>query len=155
MSGDLVQTAQEVWKFGSQERATRGTPLMLWAHCLGNGAAVRYSTPRQQGAAAGYGVTAAKTLLITRVLYRATVAATAFGLGYSDSDRGMSNAADGANPINLDSASADGLGPLIALAANTLYDLPVYYEVPAAKFPRVVLAVGVVDVYWQFFAFEV
>jgi hypothetical protein len=145
----------EVWKFGTHERASRLTPLMLFAAMLGNVAALRYNTPRLQGAAAGYGVTAAKTLLVTRALFRSDTVGETMSFGYSDSDRGFNNAADGANPVELDSASANGVGTLATLVANTLYDVSVYYEVPAGKFPRIVLPIAVANVYVQLFGHEV
>lgn len=155
MGLSLINFAREVWKFGTHERAARGTPLMLFATALGDAAAVRFSTPRLQGAAAGYGVTAAKTLVITRALFRADAAAIAFSMGYSDADLGMSAVADGANPVDLDSPAANGLGALVALVANTMYDVAVYYEVPAGKFPRLVVPVGVANLYVQLFGHEV
>ncbi len=152
---ELVSGPQELWRFGSQDRAIRGTPLMLFATVLGDAAALRYSTPRRQGTAAGYSVTAGKTLLITRLLYSADATKKRFALGYSDTDRGMNNAADGANPVNLDTPTADGLGVIIAVNADTLYDVNVYYEIPAGKFPRIVAAVGVANLYIQHFGVEV
>ena len=70
----LSRVHAELWKFGTQERAARNTPLMLFATALENAAAVRYSTPRLQGAAAGYSVTTGRVLIITRVLFRADAA---------------------------------------------------------------------------------
>lgn len=138
----LSRVFPELWKFGTHERAERRTPLMLQVTSDGNAGAVRYTTFRLQGATAGYQVTAGRTLILTRTLFTISVAATRFSVGYSDSDRGLDNAADGANPVDLDYSGTNGAGPLIALTANVMYDVPVYYEVPAGKFARVIVPVG-------------
>lgn len=150
-----INAATELWKFGTQERTVRGTPLMLFAAMLGNVAALRYNTPRRQGIAAGYQVTAGKTLLVTRALFRSDTVGETMSIGYTDADLGFNAVADGANPVELDSASSNGVGTLVTLVANTLYDVPVYYEIPATKFPRIVLPIAVANVYVQFFGHEV
>jgi len=128
----------ELWKFGTHERASRLTPLMLFSVAQGDGVAIRFSTPRRQGAVAGYSVTAGKTLILTRVVYRIPTAASSWSFGYTDSDRGFANAADGANPVELDDATPSGRGAFAALTAQTVYDFSCYYEIPAGKFPRIV-----------------
>ena len=155
MGLSLITSPRELWQFGTHQRADRRTPLVLWAATLGNVAAVRFSTPRLLGGAAGYSVTTGKTLVLTRVLMHSDVANTSLSVGYSDSDRGMSNAADGANPVNLDSVGADGLGVLQTVIVQVAIDEDIYYEFPAGKFPRIVLPVGVVNLYCQFFGHEV
>lgn len=159
MGAELISAnfsvANEIWTFGGFQSTTRGTPLMLFAAMLGNVAALRYNTPRRQGVAAGYQVTAAKTLVVTRALFRSDTVGETLSIGYSDSDRGFNNAVDGANPVELDSATSNGIGTLVTLVANTLYDLSVYYEIPAAKFPRIVLPIAVANVYVQLFGHEV
>ncbi len=159
MGADLIATnlsvAGQLWQFGLQHRTARDTPLQLFATSLGNVAAVQFSTLQLAGAGAGYVVTAAKTLILLRAIFRCDTAAKAFSIGYSDTDLGFNSAADGANPVNLDSASADGLGLLAGLSANVLYDVNVYYEIPAGKYPRIVVPVGVANFYQQFLAVEV
>lgn len=155
MGLSIISTPRELWRFGTHERVDRRTPLMLFAAMLGNVAALRYNTPRRQGAAAGYQVTASKTLIITRALFRSDTVGETLSIGYTDADLGFNAAADGANPVELDSASSNGIGTLATLVANTLYDVSVYYEIPAAKFPRIVLPIAVANVYVQFFGHEV
>jgi len=128
---------------------------MLFAVSLGDVAAVRFSSLRLQGAAAGYQVTAGKTLILTRVLYLVDTGGPGFSFGYSDSDRGMANAADGANPVNLDSVLANGLSNFRQTVATVLQDVNTYYEIPAGKYPRLVQPVGVATLFLQFFGHEV
>jgi hypothetical protein len=146
--------ATELYLWGTHQKTTLGTPIPLWCNAEGNAGAPTFTTPRRHGVAGGYQVTALKTLLLTRILFRASATA-AFSFGYSDSDRGIDNAVDGANPVNLDSASASGSGSLIALVPNQQYDVPIYYEIPAGKFPRLILPTGLVSFRSQFFGHEV
>lgn len=130
--------ATEVYTQGLYQRTTLGTPIALFTEVLGNVAALRYSSFRLLGAAAGYQVTAGKTLIITRALFLVDTLAASFCTGYSDSDRGFSNAADGANPVNLDANSAGAASILVAPTVNVLNDVSILYQFPAGKFPRVV-----------------
>lgn len=156
MGLELVGAPQELWRFGTQERVQRGTPLMLFAVFAANAVAVGYSTPRLQGAAAGYSVTAGRTLILTRVLLRTSLVSKPFGVGYSDSDRGMDNAADGANPVNLDTITAAGEGVITMAVLDTPADFSTYYEIPAGKFPRLVTPVTAAAAYFvQLFGHEV
>lgn len=148
-------SATELWKFGTQERTARGTPLMMSAWCGGASPAVNFSTPRLMGAAAGYQVTGGKTLIITRVLFRADGGGFAFSVGYSDSDRGVNNATDGVNPVNFDASVAIGLGVFAAAAANVIYDISTYFAVPAAKFPRLVGSISASTAIVEMFGHEV
>ena len=145
MSGSFIEALAESWDFGRFTRAARGTPIMLWAFIDGDAAAVRFSTPRRFGAAAGYSVTAGKTLLITEVKHRSTSAPASFGVGYCDADLGMSAAADGANPVNLDGAAADGVAMTTSETANIAHIHKAFYQIPAGKFPRVVSIIDVAD----------
>ncbi len=155
MGADLIQQPLTLWKFGIEERVDRGTPLVLNAATLAAALGVRFSTPRLAGAAAGYQVTAGRTLVLTRVVFRADTALIGFSVGYSDSDRGLSNVADGANPVDLDGGAATGLSALVPLTANVMYDVAIYFEIVAAKFPRVVTPLIAGNLYTQFFGVEV
>ncbi len=155
MGADLIQQPLTLWKFGTEERVDRGAPVVLWAVVNQNGAAVRFSTLFKQGTQAGYAVTAGKTLVLTRALFSASGNAFRFSTGYSDADVGQSAVADGANAVNLDSALGDGQGQLIALTASTLYDVPVYLEVAAGKFARLVAPIGAATLFCSFFGVEV
>jgi hypothetical protein len=150
----VAQYAEE-WRFGTHRRAVRGAPRMLWVQLAQNAGALRYSTPRLQGAAAGYQVTAGRTLIVTRLVARYDNSGHVVSMGYSDSDRGMSNAADGANPITLDGLTADALGVLIHGTPNVLQDWSVYYEVPATKYPRIAAPAGAGLFYALLFGVEV
>ena len=151
----LSRVFPELWKFGTHERATRGTPLRLWTRVLQNAAANRFSTFRLQGAAAGYTVTAGTTLVITRLLWSADAAAWVWDLGSSDADLGLSAAADGANPVFLDSEAAAIGNVFRTLAANTVFSADVYYEITAAKFPRLTTGLGTINGFVQLFGHEV
>jgi len=154
--GGGVAGATELFKFGSYEKTSIGTPLALYTFVLGDAAVVQFSTLRLFGVTSGYSVTAGKTLLLTRALIACAVAVDRFAIGYSDSDRGLSNAVDGANPVHLDSASANGNGPLAFPALSTPYSIDIFYSIPAGKFPRVVTPPGIVSqLYLTFYGHEV
>lgn len=155
MSGDLVVTPQELWKFGTHQRAVRRTPLMLWSRCIADAAASRFSTFRLSGTQAGYAVTAARTLILTRCLVVCDTAVGLWSFGYSDADLGLSAAADGANPVNLDTPTAGARSVFLALTANTIAAHDVYYEIPAGKFPRAATAIGAATFTWMLFGHEV
>jgi hypothetical protein len=147
--------ATEVYTHGLYQRTTLGTPIALFSETLGNVAALRYSSFRLLGAAAGYQVPAGKTLIVTRVLFLSDAAAVNFCLGYSDSDRGFANAADGANPVNLDAAAGSVNSVLLPITAALLYDIPVLYQFPAAKFPRLAMQAIVTTLRIQLYGHEV
>ena len=134
--------ATELWKFGTQERTSRLTPLALWIRLQADAGGVRFFTLRKQGTQVGYSVTGGKTLVLTRFLGSSDSAGFRFSLGYSDSDRGIQNAADGANAVNLDSVGADGSGFLVFPSASSIVSFDVYYEITAGKFPRLVTDAG-------------
>src|SRR3990167_1002145 len=92
----------ELWKFGTHERVTRGTPLMLWSYVSETGANSRFTTLRRSGTQVGYTVTAGMTLILTRVMFRGNNSGHPMSLGYSDADLGLNADADGANPVHLD-----------------------------------------------------
>ena len=138
MSASLIEGARETWTFGTRSAADRGAPIMLWAKIVGNAGAARFSTPRKFGDAAGYAVTAGKTLVITSMRHRLTSAPASFGIGYCDADLGMSAVADGANPVNLNSALADGDALETGTTNNVVEEHAVYFEIPAGKFCRLV-----------------
>lgn len=138
----LSRVFPELWKFGTHERAERRSPIVLWSTVNRDAAAARYSTFRKYGAAAGYPVTAAKTLIITRLVHVANGAGLAFTSGYSDADLGQTSAADGANPVTLDAVTTTDANVWWATAANTAYSYEVYYEIPATKYPRIAVALG-------------
>lgn len=155
MGLSIITPPREVWRFGTNEREALGTPLVLVAVTLGDVAALRYSTLRLQGAGAGYAVTAGKTLVITKSMFRSSTNTGSFSLGYANTDVGMSSAADGTSPIDLDGPAAAGLGiHRVAVGIGPIV-LDVYFPIPAGKFPRVVLPVGVVTINCLFFGHEV
>jgi len=151
----LTRHFPELWKFGTHERAARGAPLMLWTVISQNAGAERYSTFRRSGLQAGYAVTAAKTLVITRVLLMGTGGQLGVSIGYADADLGISAAADGANPVLLDSSSVGTPNVLALTTALTTYEVDVYYEIPAAKFPRIAAPAGAATMFLQLFGHEV
>ena len=147
--------ATELWKFGTQERTVRGAPLNLGFLLVGDVGGPRYTTVRLQGAAAGYSVTAGKTLVLTRLVFVPNSGGAGLNTGYSDSDRGLQNAADGANPVNLDIVSGAALTWSQGVTGGVIYSNDVYYEVPAGKFPRVWIATGTSAVWGYFLGHEV
>lgn len=134
MSGDLVVSPQEVWKFGTQERVQRGTPLALYARVDGNAAADRRTTFRRHRTTAGYQVTAGRTLIITRALYFATAANPSMDLVDGTDDLGLNSAGTHAGEVLNDAPGGGGGGPLRSEVAQRLYDVPYYVEVPAGRF---------------------
>jgi hypothetical protein len=127
----------ELWKFGTHERVTRGTPLVLWANFVADAVNTLFSTLRLSGTQVGYSVTAGMTLLITRMIVVAGAVGGYHLVGYSDADLGLSALADGANPVLLDSDAAGTRSVVVASIADVPSDYEVYYRVPAGKFPRI------------------
>ena len=145
----------ELWKFGSHERATRGTPLHLTADCTASAGARRWSTMRRIAVTSGYAVTAGQVLLITRVLYNAATAGLTWEFSYGDTDVGRNGAAEPTNEIKLDAMIATTRNVLVALAANTLYDVPYYLEIPAGKYLTILHTNGSVQLWVAVFGHEV
>lgn len=155
MGLSIITTPQELWKFGTHERAARGTPLNLGWRLEGNAITPSFTTVQLSGTVVGYSVTAGKTLVLTRVLFRSLQAGQIFGIGYSDSDLGANSAVDGANPVGLGHGSTNFRQMLVATSANVLYDMSLYYAVPAGKYPRVAMDNVESQVFGEFFGHEV
>jgi len=124
----------EVWKFGTLERATRGTPILLVADATAAAGLRRYSTLRAQSTSAGYQVTAGRTLIITRVIYRATASGLVWQFSYGDDDVGRASAVAPTNEVGIDSMILTVGSVLIANSAGTPYTTDYYITVPAGKY---------------------
>ncbi|MDP3937090.1 MAG: hypothetical protein Q8R92_03035 [Deltaproteobacteria bacterium] len=135
----LSRVFPEVWKFGLHERATRQTPLALRGGVTAAAGVVRYTTLRKINAAAGYQVTAGKTLVITRILYTASAVIAPWTAGYGDDDVAFSSAVAPANAVGSDGSLTPAGNLLLAATANVIYDVDYYLEVPAGKYPMIFL----------------
>jgi len=152
---DLAVSNQEVWRFGAQERAQRGTPLVLHGRASNGVAEARFTTLRRSGLQVGYTVTTARTLILTRVLLAGTIAAVLAGFGYADNDVGYSVLTTPTTPVLFDTEDIANGGILRAPTANTIVDVSVYFEVPAGKLPWVRNVVGSSGLFVQVFGVEV
>ena len=125
----------ETWKFGTQERVARGTPIALKASVTAVAGARRYTTMRAFRASAGYQVTAGKTLIITRLIYAADTASVWWHFEDGTDDIGQNSATAPASAVNNDgSITLDGDNSLNATTAVTTYERDYYMEVPAGRY---------------------
>jgi hypothetical protein len=133
----LSRVFPELWKFGSLERATRGAPIVLVADVVNGAAESRYSALREPGGAAGYQVTAGKTLWLTRVVMSADVANTEWLLGSGTADAGSSQVAAPAGMAS-ESSRADGVANVRRVpAAYTPVEYDILFDVVAGRYPCV------------------
>lgn len=143
MPADRLEGYAETWTFGALARASRGAPKVDGGQILGNVAALRYTTLARSGGIIGVAVTAGTTLIVTRLRFTSTVAGTAINLGYGDTDVGESGAAAPTNFLRVTPRITLNGSPYLATVVLTLYDLAVYYEIPAGKFLCVEADIGV------------
>jgi len=134
MGAELIQTPQELWKFGTTERAARRTPILLFAPVENGAAQTLISTFRRSGLTVGYEVTAAKTLIITRIIGFNRTALNYMNFRYTDNDLGQDAVGPGTNPVYLDATGDGAIGTLLIAVVNTFYDFSVYFEIPTGKF---------------------
>ena len=126
----------DAWTIGSVTRALRGTSVSLYANCAAAAVALdRFTTFRRHFAAAGYPVTAGRTLVVTRLRLWSNTAATLLRLGYGTTDVGGDAAAAPAGALYVD---ADfGLNrrlPFVVVTANVPTEYDVYWEIPAGGY---------------------
>ena len=155
MGIDLVVTPQEVWKFGTQERVARGTPIRLVGRVVNGVAESRYSRLLVPGAAAGYVVTAGRTLLLTRVVFRSTVAAATWHLISADAAVADNTLAAPAGEVAEDSV-ADQIGnAFISATANAITVAEIYAEIAAARGVGVLGFTGSTSYFFNVYGVEV
>jgi hypothetical protein len=150
----LTRTFPEIWRLGSVHIAGHTNIRALFLQNQQNAGAVTFSTPRRFGASAGYQVTTGKTLILSSLFFHNNAYNDPVSIGYSDSDRGFGNLADGANPVNMDSTAADGKSALNLIDPGPGNPIPIYYEIPAGKYPRVVMVAGSTLGYFQLYGVE-
>ena len=134
MGLSIITNPLELWKFGSHERAARGTPIALWGQVVNGAVFAATSTLRRSGTQVGYAVTAGRTLVVTRVLFHSNANNGNLNFRYTDDDLGLDAAGPGTNPVYLDTRGAGSWGPLVAGVADVIYDASVYFEIPAGKY---------------------
>lgn len=135
MGAALVVSPQELWKFGLQERVQRGTPITLVGRVDNGVAESRYTTLRRRGLAAGYQVTAGRTLILTRIRYRTTVSGTELEIGSGTTDVGDDSVAAPGGVLSLNSFGDGTSGVEVTAGGTTIVTADVYYEIAAARFP--------------------
>jgi hypothetical protein len=133
----LVVGAQELWKFGTQERVQLGTPVVLVADVVNGAAESRYSALRAPGAAAGYTVTAGRTLWLTRLIVSCSVLNGLWLLGSGTADAGDSQVAAPAGAASEDSRADGVANALVTQAALAVSDHAVAANIAASRLPFV------------------
>lgn len=135
MPAALVVSPQTLWKFGSYESVPQGTPLVLVADVVNGAAESRYAALRVPGAAAGYQVTAGRTLRLTKLVLSASVVNATWLLGSGTADAGDSQVAAPAGAAAED-ARADGVGNVhVAQAALAVSEYNILVSIAAGRFP--------------------
>lgn len=134
---ELVVTPQTLWKLGTLERVELGTPIVLVADVVNGAAESRYSALRVPGAAAGYQVTAGRTLWLTKVTLSTEQVNVRWMLGSGTADAGDSQVAAPAGAVSEDSR-ADGVpNHLPVLVSQQVYSYDILVSIAAARFPFV------------------
>lgn len=137
MGAALVVSPQELWKFGTQERVQRGTPVVLVADVINGVGESRYSALRAPGAAAGYQVTAGLTLFLTKLFVTSSVGNTLWLIGSGTADAGDSQVAAPAGAASEDSRADGVANALVTQAANAVTQADIFATIAAARFPFV------------------
>ena len=150
-----IATATQLWNLGTVQRAFQGTPFLLVADVVNGVGESRYSALLQPGAAAGYRVTAGKTLWITRMRFHSEAVNTEFLLVSGTADAGDSQVAAPAGVASLNSR-ADGVECAEeALVARTVYEHDQLLQCAAALFPAVRCMTASTSLHIQVWGFEV
>lgn len=111
--------------------AAAGTPKSLFARNSGIDYYVTFELP----VGTDYSVPAGKVFKITRVVF-AGAAGNKFAIGYGDTGVSTGVSAPTAPVFIIGSGADFGAGNLLVpAAANTLYSIDIYGEIPAGKFP--------------------
>lgn len=137
MAGDLIQTPHTRWKIGSYESVNKPTVITLIGRVANGAAETRFSRLIVPGIAGGYSVTAGKTLYITHIHARGTVAALLWHLGSATADPGDNQVATPTGAISLTAIDSTGTSPHGLLVANQSYEFEDHIPVPANLFPYV------------------
>ena len=137
MGGDLIQTPQTRWIQGAYESVQRGTLIHLVCRIDTGVAEERYSALRVPGAAAGYQVTAGKTLYLTRVMRLASIVTSRWQTASGTADAGDNQLAQPAGYIHRDSGQINTENALTGLTANVIYDHNIFTAIPENTYPCV------------------
>lgn len=96
-------------------------------------------TFRRHNASAGFQVTAGKTLKVyaARFITNATAAGgtAPFSLCYADNDIGIDSAVAFTNQVYLGGASTLAALPANIASIQSGYEVPIYFDIPAEKYP--------------------
>jgi hypothetical protein len=151
LGGSFVNTAvppitasssSPVVQIGSYAQIGHTGIICLSARVAG---ATKWSTLRQCGAAAGYAVTAGKTLVITQINYKCNSANGGLIVGYGNTDVGLSGAAAPTTPVYFTGGGVLSGSPFGAPTAYTGYIYSTYFAVPAGKYPVIYDDAGAVN----------
>lgn len=152
MAPQLIQpSVRETLQIAGRNFVDLDNLIVLSVYC--SNAANAYSTFRKGVTAAGYQVTAGKTLTLwaAKIVNSIVVAGQTISLGYADTDAGLSNTVSPTNPIW--SGSTPSTSAIYVTAVVEVKEVDFNFQIPATKYP-VIFAPAGTAVQMQVFGYE-
>jgi len=136
LSGSAAGGLTTAWLRGGYQTKDRTALVLLRGQVIVAGAGPLRSMLTEDEGSTAYQVPAGKTLILTRAIVHATVAAARWYIESATTAIGLNAVAGGTGVAGLDNPRADEGNPIVVTTANTIVDVDIDVEIAAGRFPN-------------------